>query len=393
MEETKLTSAALPLAKDHSVYALVMGSREGMRRLLGSHTEKLEKNADEAAWAMRRELCCLIGDESAPVYAQADDCAAPETFAGRAARLLMLRFQAGLPGLTLLPCAEAEHNGAHLQEAVIACAVQWRYDAGFLRWLLAENRFCSTLTDCTEWLIETQSPEGMPIPETEGAVRYVPALAPYRQRRQWMLGGAGVLTAACGALCGLESCGETMRDADIRALLGHVLTQEMLSCLDFEHTEGLRYAARVCAYLENACGGEKWPEIGEYLVRRLTGCILPAIMTYEKRCGTLPNGLCFALSAVIMLYAGVRMGEEKVYILPGAQGDMPALEEERVLSAFAHMSCDMPPESLAYAVLSDREIWGSDLREIAGLEEKVTSQLRDMQILGVREAMRAAGGQ
>ncbi len=38
MEEMKLTGAALPLAKDHSAYALLIGSREGMRRLLGSHT-------------------------------------------------------------------------------------------------------------------------------------------------------------------------------------------------------------------------------------------------------------------------------------------------------------------------------------------------------------------
>lgn len=71
---------------------------------------------------------------------------------------------------------------------------------------------------------------------------------------------------------------------------------------------------------------------------------------------------------------------------------MPVTEDARVLAAFARMSCDMPPESLAYAVLSDCEIWGGDLRGIAGLEEKVTAQLRDMQILGVREAMRKATG-
>lgn len=392
MEAMKLTSAALPLALDHSSYALVTGSREGMRSLMGSHTEKLEKDVDEAAWAVRKELRCLIGDESAAVGAAEDGEAEPATFAGKAAKILYLRYHAGLPGLTLLPCAAVEHNGAHLQEAVIACAVQWRYGAAFLRWLLNENRFCSTLTDCAEWLIETRESKQMPIPETEGAVRYVAELAPYRQRKQWMLGGAGVLTAAFGALCGLDSCGAAMRDEDVRALLGHMLTKEMLPCLEGERTEGLRYAARVCAYLENACGGEKWPEIGEYLVGRLAGCILPVLEAYEKKNAALPDGLCFALSAVTMLYAGVRAGEEKAYILPGPEGDMPVTEDARVLAAFARMSCDMPPESLAYAVLSDCEIWGGDLRGIAGLEEKVTAQLRDMQILGVREAMRKATG-
>ena len=61
-----------------------------------------------------------------------------------------------------------------------------------------------------------------------------------------------------------------------------------------------------------------------------------------------------------------------------------------MLAAFSRMSCDMPPESLAYAALSDREVWGCDLREIDGLEERVTNQLRDMQLLGARAAMTRA---
>ena len=48
------------------------------------------------------------------------------------------------------------------------------------------------------------------------------------------------------------------------------------------------------------------------------------------------------------------------------------------------------PESLAYAALSDRDVWGCDLREIEGLEEAVTGWLRDMQLLGARTALQRA---
>ena len=50
----------------------------------------------------------------------------------------------------------------------------------------------------------------------------------------------------------------------------------------------------------------------------------------------------------------------------------------------------MPPESLAYAVLSDQELWGRDLREIPEMEERLGDALRDLQLIGLRAAMNRA---
>jgi|GEM_PF-889127 len=391
MEKESLSCAAMPLRADQSIYALVLGSREGMKSLLGSRYDQLQRRIDPLEWALRPEVQCLIGDEGADVFSAADDFEKTATLPGWAVRLLYARWQAGLSGWTLLPCADVEHNGEYLKEAMIARAVEWKLPAAFLRWLVAENTCCATMTDCAEWLIETAS--DLPVPQAEGAVRYVKSLANYRQRRQRMLGGAGVLAAAAGCLCGLETVGAAMREEGIRKLLGNMLVQEMIPCLPMRE-EGLAYAARVCAYLENACGEEAWPGMGEGLVRRWMACILPAVDAYVRQEGVLPDCLCFSLSALIMLYAGVRRKPEGDYALPGEQGDLPVLDAETALAAFSRMSCDMPPESLAYAALSDREIWGCDLREIDGLEEKITGQLRDMQILGARAAMlRAAEAQ
>ena len=150
----------------------------------------------------------------------------------------------------------------------------------------------------------------------------------------------------------------------------------------------MRY--RVTAVLENACGQESWPAVGENLCARFVSCLLPALSAYEKQNGVLPSCLCFGLSALIMLYAGIRKNEDGAYVLPGEEKETPVPDAGPALAAFSRMSCDMPPESLAYAALSDREVWGCDLREIEGLEEKVTGQLRDMQLLGARAAMVAA---
>lgn len=392
MSEVKLTCAALPLNGENTAYALIMGSSEGMRSLMGSHTEHLKKRVGESEWAVKSEVCCLIGDEGMQVLAAVDDENAPLTLAGKAVKLLELRYRAGLPGLVLLPCAPIEHNGEHLKEAVIACAVQWKKDPAFLRWLLSENVFCSTLTDCAAWLIEADEAARarLPFPEGEDTLQFVNDLAPYRTRKKWMLGGASVLVTACTALCGLKNVGEAMQDESIRLLLANVLTREILPVLSLAREESLRYAARVCSYLENVCGQDAWPQAGEQLSARFVASVLPSIAAYEKQEAVLPNGLVSVLSAIIMLYAGVRKNAEGEYVMPGIEGEEKVLDSERVLSAFERFSCDMPPETLAYAAISDREIWGCDLREIEGLEDKVTNQLRDMQILGAQAALKAA---
>ena len=390
MSEMQLACAAMPLNAESSVYALVAGSREGMKSLLGSRSENLQRRIDPLEWAVKPEVCCLIGDEGADVSIQEDDRENPQTLPGLAVKLLYLRYQAHMSGWTLLPCVSLPHNAAHLQEAMIACSLHWKLPAAFLQWLVTENTFASTMTDCAEWLIETD--KSLPVPEIAEAVRYVRDLQPYALRKQWMLGGAGVITAAVGALCGMNTIGAIMRDGDFRSLLGKALTEEIMPGLKISREEGLQYAARVCAYLENACGEEAWPAIGENLLARFVACVLPALAAYEKQNAALPSCLCFALSSLIMLYAGVRKNAEGEYRLPTEKGDAPVLEQEYALAAFSRMSCDMPPESLAYAALSDYEIWGCDLREIDGLEDKVTDQLRDMQLLGAKSALLRAAG-
>ena len=47
----------------------------------------------------------------------------------------------------------------------------------------------------------------------------------------------------------------------------------------------------------------------------------------------------------------------------------------------------MDAESLAYAALADERIWGQDLREEEGLEERCARYLADIQLLGLSEAM------
>ena len=329
MDELKCT--ALALNEDETAHALIYSRMGRGAALLGGDAYPMQKNINAADWAARDTLQLVLGDETAEVFGQKDG-----SFPAALDALLYARWQAKKPGLIVLSCAAAEHNAQHLLEAAIACAVARHAQPGYLRYLVSDNAFCATLSDCAEWLIEADEKTAarLPLPKSD-AVRCVPDLSPYALRRTRMLGGAGAMAAVCACLAGVET-------------------------------------------------------MGENLLARYVRAILPAITEYEQKNAALPRRLAFAVSALIMLYSGVRPDDQGVYTLAGKDGSMPVLDRAEALQAFSRLSCDMPCEALAYAALSDCEIWGCDLREIEGLEELATEQLRDMQLLGVCEAMRKA---
>ena len=109
--------------------------------------------------------------------------------------------------------------------------------------------------------------------------------------------------------------------------------------------------------------------------------LLPVLLPFAA-------GTLVALAAAIMLYAGARENEAGVYEV--ARGEKTAVLHDgpESLEAFSRLAHDMPAESLAYAALADWEIWGEDLREVDGLEMRITFNLSSIQRIGLRETMR-----
>ncbi len=61
--------------------------------------------------------------------------------------MLRVRFEAGQPGLTIVPCELREHNADLLQGIVLDLARTWKQPEGFQQWLRNECVWLSTLVD------------------------------------------------------------------------------------------------------------------------------------------------------------------------------------------------------------------------------------------------------
>jgi tagaturonate reductase len=348
----------------------------------------------------------------------------PASYPGKLTRFLHERYQSGLGGLIIIPCELIDHNGAALREAVLCTCAQWGLGEGFATWIHDENIFCSTLVDrivtgypraeaeelCaqlgyTDRLLDVAEPFGLwviqaplsvrtelPLDKAGCPVVYTDDVTPYKIRKVRVLNGAHTAMVPAAFLSGLDTVLDCMRDAGVRAFISHALFNEIVPVVPLPREEVMAFAAAVCQRFENPFNRHMLLSIALNSVSKYAARVLPTLEEYTSARGEPPRCLTFGLAALIMMYAGARINSANEYEGVRDGKPFPVKDDGHVLLAFSRLSCDMPPEQLAYAVLADHQLWDRDLRVIPGLEELLASQVRDIQLLGIRAAMDKARG-
>jgi fructuronate reductase len=179
------------------------------------------------------------------------------TAPGRLVDGLRARREAGGLGIAVISCDNIAHNGEVTKQTVLALAIA--IDTELSEWIRASASFVSTMVDritpgttagdiaaaaeltgyvdnapvvaepFSEWVLAGGFPVGRPAWEAAGA-RFVANVAPYEQRKLWLLNASHSLLAYTGLLRGRETIAQAMEDpccvqlleqlwADARAVL------------------------------------------------------------------------------------------------------------------------------------------------------------------------------
>lgn len=187
------------------------------------------------------------------------------------------------------------------------------------------------------------------------------------------------LLAPLGVLFELNTVADCMADPVIRPFFGQCLHKELMPRMEEQGRDEAVIAA--CRYLALKPTSLRVNDLMDGALESFRLYLLPL-------CGEDTPCLDACLCALIMLFSGVRRGEEG-YSLVGSDGSpVPLTRDEEALASLSRLSCDMDADSLAYAALSDYRIWGRDLREEEGLEERCAACLRDIQLLGLAETLK-----
>ena len=188
------------------------------------------------------------------------------------------------------------------------------------------------------------------------------------------------LMAAAGWLNGCDTLSDCMKHERLRQFVGEGFTEEVMPALsDVDRRAVERAVIDSFGRYENPLNRNRILRAADHLIGRFARGILPLIRRLTDENFEPPRRLSFALASTIMLYAGARRGKDGRFEVARGRQTETLHDDDHVLEGFATLAHDMPPESLSYAALADRELWGADLRDIDGLEERVALDIANMQ--------------
>ncbi len=178
------------------------------------------------------------------------DSAPPRSFPAKLLALLRERFEAGRPGLTIIPCELFDHNAAVLRGIVRQLARSWELPSALIRWIENDCAWLSTLVDrivCEQklpdprlahdelyvvgepyalWAIE-QKPGAAPFIR-HPAVRRAEDVQPFFLRKVRILNAAHTALVSRAIPRGIPTVLEALRDPEVSAWLERLLFEEIV---------------------------------------------------------------------------------------------------------------------------------------------------------------------
>ncbi|SDX28958.1 tagaturonate reductase [Lutibacter oricola] len=377
-----------------------------------------ENNADYIANAENPDLRFIISNTTeAGISYNADDKlddAPQSSFPGKITALMYKRFQtfggASDKGLIVIPCELIDRNGDNLKKIILQYAADWNLGDEFVEWINEDNIFCNTLVDrivpgyprdkmdaITEelgykdnlvvegeqfhlWVIE--GPESVkdefPSEACGLNVVFTDNMEPYRTRKVRILNGAHTTLVPVGYLYGIDRVRESLEDEVVGKFLKNALFNDISPTLDLPAEELSQFSADVLDRFRNPYLAHELMSISLNSVSKYKTRVLPSVLEFVKRKNELPKNLLFSLAALIAFYKGDRNGTA-----------IALKDDAAVLDFFKEAWASNNFVEVAEKTLSNTDFWGTDLTEIDGLQEEVTTHLEAILNNGMKATLDA----
>ena len=417
--------------EQEGLYTLYLrGSENGKavmkKRVITSVSRAINPYADFDAFidcAKSPDIRYIVSNttEAGIVYSDNDrfDDKPAKSFPAKLTRFMYERFTAfgGKPGtgFVILSCELIDNNGKELLSCVEKYIKLWNLSDDFLKWIREENIFCSTLVDRIVtgyprneaekfnvengyedtlldtgeifgfWVIEgpEKLKEMLPFAKAGLPVLVTDDHTPYKKRKVRILNGTHTSMTPASMLAGEEIVRNCMEDKVISAYVNKFIYEEIIPILPLPEAELLEFAGAVADRFKNPYIDHRLTDISLNSISKWRARVMPSLLEYVEKFGSLPSLLSFSLAALLRFYKGTeRDGEfygkgEKEYLIR---------DDKDVCRYFANL----PWEDTALAVktaLANTDMWGRDLNEVEGLTDKVTNYITKIDEVGAKATM------
>jgi fructuronate reductase len=332
----------------------------------------------------------------------------PHSAPGLICAALDLRRSAGVAPFTVMSCDNLPANGKTARRIVTRLADRMSPELG--TWVAEKVAFPSSMVDrivpattdedraeinaalgledawpvvtepFTQWVIEDDFPAGRPPFEMAGA-EMTDDVEPFEHMKLRMLNGAHSSIAYLGYLAGYETVSETVADPAYRSHIHALMTGEVIPTLNMPGTDLEAYRDQLLERFANPALKHRTWQIAmdgsQKLPQRLLGTIR------DRLAADAPIGrLTLGVAAWMRFVTGIDEKGEPIDVRD------PMADRLRELSDGAAGD----PQRLAEALMSVREVFGTDLPSDNRLREAVTAHLKSLFDNGARATVEALVG-
>ncbi len=304
-------------------------------------------------------------------------------------------------GMVIIPTELLVDNGLKLKEIVIKQAHSNQLEAEFITWLETENSFCSSLVD----RIVPGKPDADTIPElgytddliimsevyrlwaiegdqkvkdvltfcqADAGVMIEPDIEIYRELKLRLLNGTHTLSCGLAYLMGFNIVREGMENASLRQFVEDLMLQELLPAIPYsiEKTIAENFGKAVIDRFSNPFLRHRWLDITVQYSAKMKMRNMPLLLNHYQQSQEVPERFALGFAAYLYFMKPVKVENGQYFGERG--GENYPIRCDQAPYFYEVWQKNPTLEELTKTVLQNTELWGADLTQLAGFQERVT---------------------
>lgn len=334
----------------------------------------------------------------------------PASFPGKLLAFLLARYRAFqgdlTKGLVIVPTELVSNNGDLLKSIVLELAHLNKLDYTFIEWLENACNFCNSLVDrivpgmpstdkaeqimaelgyrdrlltMTEpyclWAIQGDEKVASVLSFQQAnpdAVVVSRDINRFKERKLRLLNGTHTLSCGLAYLAGFDTVRDAMESPAMGAFIQRVMEEEIAPAIPYPLPAGdaAAFGKQVLDRFRNPYFEHHWINITVQYAAKMRMRIIPLLLEHYQHKSEAPPYMALGFAAFMCFYR---------------HPDDPIQDERAAYFIQKWETCS--PEEIVAEVLSDKELWGTDLRALPGFESKVTVFVKDILEKGGREVL------
>ncbi len=338
----------------------------------------------------------------------------PISFPGKVLAFLYARFKAfegsKEHGMVIVPTELIPDNGKKLEGIIFELAHRNALESEFIDWLESSVTFCNSLVDrivpgkpspavkasieaelgyqddlliVSEvyrlWAIEgNQKVKNiLSFHQADEGVIIEPNIDLYRELKLRLLNGTHTLSCGLAFLAGFKTVKEAMQDEVMSAFINNLMLAEIGLGIPYKVDEKVaqRFGMQVIDRFRNPNLDHQWLSITVQYTSKMKMRNIPTLLNYYKIYQCVPEYIAFGFAAYLLFMKAVKEENGKYYGIH--EDEYYQIQDDKADYFFAKWA-KLSSDELVISVLSDKNLWETDLTNITGFAESVTAFLNQM---------------